>query len=60
MTDAELVEKKLARLGEPRSNRDLFALLERNGWLAADLTRSLSAMAWEKRSSPSAFRSCAN
>ena len=54
MTDAELVEKKLARLGEPRSNRELFALLERNGWLAADLTRSLSAMAGSGTSSSTA------
>ncbi|MBP1636029.1 MAG: hypothetical protein H6Q10_2603 [Acidobacteria bacterium] len=34
-----------ARLGEPRSNRELFTLLERGGWIGADLTRSLSAMA---------------
>ena len=34
-----------ARLGEPRSNRELFALLSRDGWVADDLARSLSAMA---------------
>ncbi len=34
-----------ARLGEPRSNRELFALLERDGWLIPDLARTLSAMA---------------
>lgn len=33
-----------ARLGEPRTNRELFALLERNGWLNADLARTMSAM----------------
>ena len=33
------------RLGEPRSNRDLFAALERDGWIAASLTTSLQAMA---------------
>jgi uncharacterized protein YutE (UPF0331/DUF86 family) len=34
-----------ARLGEPRSNRELFMLLARDGWVANDLARSLSAMA---------------
>lgn len=33
------------RLGEPETNRDLFGLLAANGWLAPDLTESLSAMA---------------
>lgn len=32
------------RLGEPRSNRELFALLERNGWISGTLSRTLSAM----------------
>ena len=34
-----------ARLGEPRSNRELFALLARAGWVGDELARSLSAMA---------------
>jgi uncharacterized protein YutE (UPF0331/DUF86 family) len=34
-----------SRLGEPRSNRELFALLARDGWVADDLARTLSAMA---------------
>jgi uncharacterized protein YutE (UPF0331/DUF86 family) len=34
-----------ARLGEPRSNRELFALLVRDGWVADELARVLSAMA---------------
>ncbi len=34
-----------ARLGEPRSNRELFALLARDGWVGDDLARTLSAMA---------------
>jgi len=33
------------RLGEPRSNRELFALLARDGWIPADLQERLSAMA---------------
>jgi uncharacterized protein YutE (UPF0331/DUF86 family) len=33
------------RLGEPRNNRELFALLERDGWVARDLAGTLSAMA---------------
>jgi uncharacterized protein YutE (UPF0331/DUF86 family) len=34
-----------ARLGEPRSNRELFASLARDRWVADDLARTLSAMA---------------
>lgn len=34
-----------ARLGEPRSNRELFASLARDGWVTDDLARTLSAMA---------------
>jgi uncharacterized protein YutE (UPF0331/DUF86 family) len=34
-----------ARLGEPRTNRELFALLARGGWVADELGRTLSAMA---------------
>ena len=33
------------RLGEPATNRDLFALLERDGWIATDLRGRLAAMA---------------
>jgi uncharacterized protein YutE (UPF0331/DUF86 family) len=33
------------RLGEPRSNRELFVLLERAGWLSASLTGQLRNMA---------------
>jgi uncharacterized protein YutE (UPF0331/DUF86 family) len=33
------------RLGEPRSNRELFTLLQRASWLPADLATTLSAMA---------------
>jgi uncharacterized protein YutE (UPF0331/DUF86 family) len=33
------------RLGEPRTNRELFALLERGGWLPSDLTATLHRMA---------------
>lgn len=33
------------RLGEPRTNQELFALLERNGWLTSDLARDLRNMA---------------
>ncbi len=32
------------RLGEPRTNRELFDLLERGGWVAPDLARTLSNM----------------
>lgn len=32
------------RLGEPRTNRDLFELLARNGWLTADLAITLHGM----------------
>ena len=34
-----------ARLGEPRTNRELFALLARGGWVADGLAGTLSAMA---------------
>lgn len=34
-----------ARLGEPRTNRELFASLARGAWVADDLARTLSAMA---------------
>ncbi len=33
------------RLGEPATNRELFTLLARNGWLATDLAARLSNMA---------------
>jgi uncharacterized protein YutE (UPF0331/DUF86 family) len=33
------------RLGEPRTNRELFDLLERDGWVADDLADSLRSMA---------------
>jgi uncharacterized protein YutE (UPF0331/DUF86 family) len=33
------------RLGEPRSNRELFGSLARDGWLTDDLARTLSSMA---------------
>jgi uncharacterized protein YutE (UPF0331/DUF86 family) len=33
------------RLGEPRSNRELFASLARDKWLTEDLARTLAAMA---------------
>jgi uncharacterized protein YutE (UPF0331/DUF86 family) len=33
------------RLGEPRTNRELFDLLHRDGWLEAALTASLRNMA---------------
>jgi uncharacterized protein YutE (UPF0331/DUF86 family) len=33
------------RLGEPRTNRELFDLLERYGWIPADLASSLRQMA---------------
>jgi uncharacterized protein YutE (UPF0331/DUF86 family) len=33
------------RLGEPATNRDLFLLLERDGWITADLRGRLAAMA---------------
>jgi uncharacterized protein YutE (UPF0331/DUF86 family) len=33
------------RLGEPRTNRELFDLLERDGWLEATLTATLRNMA---------------
>ena len=33
------------RLGEPRTNRDLFDLLARNGWIGADLCDALRRMA---------------
>jgi uncharacterized protein YutE (UPF0331/DUF86 family) len=33
------------RLGEPRTNRELFDLLERGGWLAPDLADTLRRMA---------------
>ena len=32
------------RLGEPRTNRELFDLLERHGWLAATLATSMRRM----------------
>jgi uncharacterized protein YutE (UPF0331/DUF86 family) len=32
------------RLGEPRTNRELFDLLERGGWIAADLAATLQRM----------------
>jgi uncharacterized protein YutE (UPF0331/DUF86 family) len=33
------------RLGEPKTNRELFALLDRHGWLASDLAAKLGDMA---------------
>ena len=33
------------RLGEPASNRELFDLLARDGWIGDDLRHELSAMA---------------
>jgi uncharacterized protein YutE (UPF0331/DUF86 family) len=33
------------RLGEPRTNRELFTLLESAGWVSRDLSRTLRAMA---------------
>lgn len=33
------------RLGEPRTNRELFDLLARTGWISRDLTETLRAMA---------------
>lgn len=33
------------RLGEPRTNRELFDLLHRDGWIDADLTANLRNMA---------------
>jgi uncharacterized protein YutE (UPF0331/DUF86 family) len=33
------------RLGEPATNRELFDLLARTGWIDADLTQALRAMA---------------
>jgi uncharacterized protein YutE (UPF0331/DUF86 family) len=33
------------RLGEPRTNRELFTLLQRAGWVSRDLSRTLRAMA---------------
>jgi uncharacterized protein YutE (UPF0331/DUF86 family) len=33
------------RLGEPRTNRELFTLLERDGWIPADVQARLAAMA---------------
>ncbi|CAN5227554.1 hypothetical protein BH20GEM2_BH20GEM2_05440 [soil metagenome] len=33
------------RLGEPRTNRELFSLLERNGWIDSTLADSLRRMA---------------
>jgi uncharacterized protein YutE (UPF0331/DUF86 family) len=33
------------RLGEPRTNRELFALLESAGWLSRDLSHALREMA---------------
>jgi uncharacterized protein YutE (UPF0331/DUF86 family) len=32
------------RLGEPRTNRELFTLLESAGWVSRDLSRTLRAM----------------
>ena len=32
------------RLGEPRTNRELFDLLERNGWIESDLAATLRNM----------------
>lgn len=33
------------RLGEPQTNQELFALLERSGWLSAPLAQNLRGMA---------------
>jgi uncharacterized protein YutE (UPF0331/DUF86 family) len=33
------------RLGEPQTNRELFTLLERGGWISSDLRARLAAMA---------------
>ncbi len=33
------------RLGEPQTNQDLFAILERQGWLSSELSRNLRNMA---------------
>jgi uncharacterized protein YutE (UPF0331/DUF86 family) len=33
------------RLGEPRTNRELFTLLESAGWISGDLSRTMRAMA---------------
>jgi uncharacterized protein YutE (UPF0331/DUF86 family) len=33
------------RIGEPRTNRDLFDLLAQNGWIATDLADALGRMA---------------
>jgi uncharacterized protein YutE (UPF0331/DUF86 family) len=33
------------RLGEPRTNRELFTLLERDGWVPSELSARLAAMA---------------
>lgn len=33
------------RLGEPRTSREIFALLERGGWIAHDLSATLQRMA---------------
>lgn len=33
------------RLGEPQTNRELFALLEASGWLSAELAARMQAMA---------------
>ncbi len=33
------------RLGQPRTNRELFALLERGGWIDGDLSETLQQMA---------------
>ncbi len=33
------------RLGEPQTNREMFALLEQSGWLAAPLSTRMQAMA---------------
>lgn len=56
MNDPALVAKKLAliesclsdlhrRLGEPRTNRELFDLLQRDGWLDDPLASTLRNMA---------------
>lgn len=33
------------RLGEPQTNRELFTLLGRNGWITSELAKTLSEMA---------------
>ncbi len=33
------------RLGEPRTSREIFALLERGGWIESDLSETLQRMA---------------